>query len=217
MFYYEIFLNLNNPFACDFLDEQLEDNFLNTKTKKSNFYNSLSYNQDEILKFLLENFHVFIKVFFLEMNFKDQHFKNDDSKMIIDDVHKMKKISNENLDEMFENLVFSSNKTNNYNEFLSTIEDKNFTSDENNYAINIKIEIVDILCLIIRTYKNDNNYIHFEIRKFIIDLVDVLVKKKDHPNVLRKIENLSNIYLIFIRYFLFRYKYQLSCFYFQLF
>ena len=196
IFYYEVSLNSNNPQGNDWENKNLN-------SSKSMFYNSLSSNGDIILKFLREKFVILIKSFFLSPNPpKNCNFSIYDNLEItkeglLEENMNILNSSTLDLDGKFENFVKNSSNSNlNYNLIGKNLENN---KNNKNYSLNVKIEIINILSFIIRTYQ-DNDLINSEISKFIIDLVDIYFNKKEHPDLLENIQNLSKISLFFINF-----------------
>lgn len=103
-----------------------------------------------------------------------------------------KKIENNfDIDENFQSFVFnkSTKDSNKQNNFEGNFEKENKKSKE------IKNEILDILEFILITYK-ESDTVKIEVSKFVIDLLDIFVAKKECEDVLNKIEKICKIFFI---------------------
>jgi len=186
-------LNSNNPNA--YLESLNNQNF---QTKKSSFFNTINFNNDYILRFFKENLSVFIKIFYLDKDFISYTF-SEEVKMEIDDNHQSYKKENfflnrkVDIDKSFENFVLNRNfYFENTNTSITEGEQPPFNNDFNpqKKKIELKLEIIDNLTFVIKTFKISDS-VNSEVSKFIIDLVDIFILTKENSLVLNEIENLS--------------------------
>lgn len=186
-------MNSNNPNA--YLESLNNQNF---QTKKSSFFNTINFNNDYILRFFKENLSVFIKIFYLDKDFISYTF-SEEVKMEIDDNHQSYKKENfflnrkVDIDKSFENFVLNRNfYFENTNTSITEGEQPPFNNDFNpqKKKIELKLEIIDNLTFVIKTFKISDS-VNSEVSKFIIDLVDIFILTKENSLVLNEIENLS--------------------------
>jgi hypothetical protein len=83
---------------------------------------------------------------------------------------------------------FEKEKNSNSNLYLIEKENLNFNY-ENNKSKKIKIEILDILEFILITFK-ENDTVNIEISKFIIDILDIFIYKRESEEILNKTEKI---------------------------
>jgi hypothetical protein len=142
MFYYELSLNVG------------------TQVRDNNFYNSLSYNKNVILKFFRDKFSILSNIFF-----------SDDT--AID------KLDTE-MDICFDN-------------FISNTRGQ-VTTNTISMQFRTKIEILNILAFLIDNYE-DHERVNYDIRKFIIELIDIVVYNREGIQLIEKIKQICKFLL----------------------
>ncbi len=152
------------------------------------FYDSLSYDSTIILKFFREKFSILSSIFFSD----EILIENILSKRLSE-----KGLNSENfdMDICFETYI---NKTYLLSHSQSNTEENlNLTPNISDDKIHsrTKIEILNILSFLLNTY-TDVEIINHDISKFICDLMETLVERRESCIIL---ENISNIFKILLK------------------
>lgn len=172
IFYYEISLNsLHNS---------------NLATGNS-FYNSLSHDCYVIMKFFREKFSVLTSIFFSD-------------EILIENIMDRKDLNRSNKEEFyndmdvcFETYISGKGKFNTGKYIGDDKFSKNF-QNSNDIHLKTKIEILNILSFLLNTY-NDTEIINMDIKKFILDLIDILAERREHHEILNHITEVLKIIL----------------------
>jgi hypothetical protein len=135
MFYYEMSLNVGS------------------QVQHGNFYNSLSYNKNVILRFFRDKFSILSNIFFTN---DTVHLESD-------------------MDICFDNYISNTRGQ--------------VAGDSRHF--NTKKEILNILVFLIDNYQ-DNEILNYDVRKFIIELIDLVIENRENIQLIDGIKQICN-------------------------
>lgn len=187
---YNIHRVVLNSFLLDSSNRKLEENYnlimnlkfifyyeislkISSQVSQSSFYNSISFQKNVIRKFFMEKFNVLSSIFF-----SDEHI-----------VEKLLKKEDIDIDMCFENYL----KQN-----IKSISNKVIEENSEKYIIHTKtrVEILNIFSFLIDNYQ-DHEIISNDIKKFVLELFDILLEGKENITLLENIKQIC-IEILFI-------------------
>jgi len=140
----------------------------------NSFFNSLTYDCNVILKFFREKFSVLTSIFFSDEN-------------LIESILNKKIDKNFDMDVCFETYI-----TGKGGKFITDMNKNSSLTNDHNSLVKTKIEILNILSFLLNTF-NDTEIINMDIKKFILDLMDIMAERRENVEIINRIADVFKI------------------------